>query len=538
MVTLRPYQEEAKTAILNEWQSEGHPKTLLVLPTGTGKTVVFDSIAADLAAENKRTLILAHRDELLKQAGDKLLAAFNLPAALEKADSHAYNRDELITIGSMQTLCRRNRLEEYPQDYFDAVIVDEAHHSLSDSYKRILDYFKNANVLGVTATPDRGDKKSLSEIFDSIAYEYSMRQAILDGYLCRISAQMIPLKINLKGIHTRAGDYSVDELAERIEPYLEAIADEMESACADRKTVVFLPLIKISQLFRDVLNQHGFRAAEVNGQSPDREEILEDFESGKYNALCNSMLLTEGWDCPSVDCIVVLRPTKVRGLYQQMIGRGTRPHPGKKNLLILDFLWMTQKHDLRRPASLISETAAAAAKIEDIINKDKGEVDLLDAEEIVKKDTLAEREKALTRELRMHQGKQKKTIDPIDYALSLDALNLADYEPTFMWEKQPPTEKQLKALANFKIDTSRIPNKGYASLLLDTLIKRSKQHLATPKQVRQLKNAGFYKPYLYDFQDASKLIDILAQRGWSLPYAYVQQMNIKIKEKYDPGNER
>ena len=155
----------------------------------------------------------------------------------------------------------------------------------------------------MTATPDRGDMRNLGEVFDSLAYEYKLTDAIKDGYLCRIMAQTVPLKLDISAVGMSSGDYSVGELGTALDPYLSQIAEEMVARCAGRKTVVFLPLIKTSQKFRDLLNAKGFRAAEVNGQSADRRQVLSDFESDKYNVLCNSMLLTEGWDCPSVDCV-------------------------------------------------------------------------------------------------------------------------------------------------------------------------------------------------------------------------------------------
>lgn len=138
---------------------------------------------------------------------------------------------------------------------------------------------------------------------------------------------------------------------------MEQIADGMVKYCDGKKAVVFLPLIATSQKFCRMLLKHGLKAVEVNGNSEDCTQILEDFKNGRYDILCNSMLLTEGWDCPSVDCICVLRPTKVRGLYQQMVGRGTRLHPGKTDLLLLDFLWLTERHDFCRPSALISKDA-------------------------------------------------------------------------------------------------------------------------------------------------------------------------------------
>ncbi|WP_240335346.1 DEAD/DEAH box helicase [Paraliobacillus sediminis] len=166
-----------------------------------------------------------------------------------------------------------------------------------------------------------------------------MPKAIKEGYLSPIKALTIPLKLDLSAVGQQAGDFKTSKLGSALDPYLESIVDEMVRVASDRKIVVFLPLVKTSQKFTELLNQKGFKATEVNGESKDRAEILRDFDSGKYNVLCNSMLLTEGWDCPSVDCVVVLRPTKIRSLYIQMIGRGTRLYPGKTELLLLDFLW-------------------------------------------------------------------------------------------------------------------------------------------------------------------------------------------------------
>ena len=166
-------------------------------------------------------------------------------------------------------------------------------------------------MLGVTATPDRGDMRNLGVYFESLAYEYTLPKAIKEGYLSPIKALTIPLKIDMSSVSVQAGDFKASEIGTALDPYLEGIAQEMQKYCMDKKTVVFLPLVKTSQKFRDLLNAYGFQAAEVNGNSQDRAEVLKDFDAGKYNVLCNSMLLTEGWDCPSVDCIVVLRPTKV-----------------------------------------------------------------------------------------------------------------------------------------------------------------------------------------------------------------------------------
>ena len=339
-ITLRPYQAESIAAIEGEW-AKGHRRTLLVLPTGCGKTIVFCKLTENRVRAGERVLILAHRGELLQQAADKLLKATGLRCAVEKAEESCLDSWYRVTVGSVQSLMREKRLNQFPPDYFGTIVIDEAHHVLSDGYQRVLEHFSSAQVLGVTATPDRGDMRNLGSVFESLAYEYTLPRAIREGYLSPIKAQTIPLDLDLRNVGVSGGDFKAGELGSALDPYLEQIAEEMAAVCMERKTVVFLPLIQTSRKFRDILNQRGFRAAEVNGESADRAEVLAAFDRGEYNVLCNSMLLTEGWDCPSVDCIVVLRPTKVRSLYCQMIGRGTRLHSGKEYLLVLDFLWHT-----------------------------------------------------------------------------------------------------------------------------------------------------------------------------------------------------
>ena len=377
---LRPYQREAEAAILNEWDA-GILRTLLVLPTGCGKTIVFSKVIEDRVRAGDRVLVLAHRGELLEQASDKLAQATGLRCATEKADESCLGSWYRVAVGSVQSLMREKRLSRFAHDYFQTIVVDEAHHVLSDGYQRVLDHFGQAKVLGVTATPDRGDMRNLGQCFQSLAYEYTLPKAIREGFLSPIKALTIPLKLDLTGVGVQSGDFKAGDLGTALDPYLEQIADEMTRHCSDRKTVVFLPLVKTSQKFRDILLRHGFRAAEVNGTSQDRAQILSDFDAGKYNVLCNSMLLTEGWDCPSVDCIVVLRPTKVRSLYSQMVGRGTRLFRGKDHLLLLDFLWHTERHELCHPANLICENEEVARKMTENIEAAGCPVDIEQAEQ-------------------------------------------------------------------------------------------------------------------------------------------------------------
>ena len=516
-MTLRPYQQEAKEAIFREWD-QGHDKTLLVLPTGTGKTIVFSAVTEECVRAGSRVLILAHRGELLDQAQDKLLKSTGLRCAVEKAEESSLNSWYRVTVGSVQTLMREKRLANFAPDHFGHIIIDEAHHCLSDSYQRVLQHFSAARVLGVTATPDRGDMRNLGQYFESLAYEYTLPKAIREGYLCPIKAQTIPLKLDLSGVGVQNGDFKAGDLGTALDPYLYQIADEMANYCKGRKTVVFLPLVKTSQKFRDILNSRGFRAAEVNGDSKDRAEVLQDFAAGAYDVLCNSMLLTEGWDCPSVDCIVVLRPTKVRSLYSQMVGRGTRLHPGKDHLLLLDFLWHTERHELCHPASLICETAEVAQKATENIEAAGEPVDLIEAEEQAATDVVAQREEALAKALSEMKSRKRKLVDPLQFEMSIQAEDLSGYVPSFSWEMGPPSDKQRATLERLGIFPDEIDNAGKAALLLDRLGKRREEGLTTPKQIRFLEGKGFEHVGTWSFEAARRLIDRIAANSWRVPY--------------------
>lgn len=514
---LRPYQETARQKVQEEWE-EGKKRTLLVLPTGTGKTIVFSKIIEDRVKKGERVLVIAHRGELLEQASDKLYKSTGLKTATEKAKQTSLDSFYRVVVGSVQTLQREKRLNQFPPEYFDTIVIDEAHHAISDGYQRVLQHFESANVLGVTATPDRGDMRNLGSYFESLAYEYSLPEAIKSGYLSPIKALTIPLKLDLSNVKQQAGDFSTKDLGTALDPYLEQIAEEMKKQCFNRKTVVFLPLVKTSQKFRDILNQHGFKAAEVNGESADRDQVLKDYEEGKYNVLCNSMLLTEGWDCPSVDCVIVLRPTKVRALYSQMVGRGTRLAPGKKELLLLDFLWHTERHELCHPANLIATDEKVAKKMTENIEELGAPIDLEQAEQQAKEDVALEREESLTKQLSEMKRRKRKLVDPLQFEMSIQASDLTDYVPSFGWQMSPPTNKQVKALEKWGIFPDEIENAGKAEMLINRLVKRRDAGLSTPKQIRFLENRGFQHVGTWQFEAATKLINRIAANGWRIPH--------------------
>lgn len=513
MVELRDYQREAVESVLEHWKTD--KAALLVQATGTGKTIVFSEIVKRIVDSGGRVLILAHREELLTQALSKLEWAQGITAGIEKAREHS--NGEKVVIGSVQTLRNSDRLlKSFKPDYFTHIIIDEAHHATANSYRIILNYFKNAKILGVTATPFRGDDTELSSVFEKIVAEYPMIQGINEGYLAPIHTKQIPVEIDLNNVHQKAGDFVVGELDNALDPYLEEIAEIMKTECDGRKTVVFLPLVSTSERFAEILNEHGLRAREINGKSPDRKEILRDFKKGKIDILCNAMLLTEGWDCPSVDCIVILRPTRSETLYVQMVGRGTRVAPGKENLLLLDFLWLSDRYDICKPSTLVGKDFKQIELINEYL-MDGEEEDLTElleeANEQIKRDVKAEREATLAKALKEKHLK-KDYVDPFFYIEILEDEELINYHPYNPWEYDPVTENQIDFLKHFKIETEEIETKGFAHKLIDTLVSRRNDGLASVKQLRSLYFAKFKYLDHWEFEEASRVIGDLAANGW------------------------
>lgn len=520
---LRPYQKEAVESIFKEWQ-QGRRKTLLVLATGLGKTIVFCKVIEKLVDHNERVLVLAHRGELLDQASDKLMKTTGIETVLEKAKSSCMDfPNRQVVVGSVQTLQSEKRLSRFSKDYFQTIIIDEAHHTLSDGYQRVLEHFPDAKILGVTATPDRGDKKNLGKYFDSIAFEYSIAQGIRDGYLSKIRALTVPLDIDLSEVKMSNGDFSSGDLGTALEPYLEKIADKMVEYCSNRKTIVFLPLVATSQHFRDILNRKGLRADEINGGDypEERKRKIHDFETGKIQVLCNSMLLTEGFDCPSIDCVVCLRPTKIRSLYTQIVGRGTRLSPGKEYVLLLDFLWHSERMELCHPSHLITSDQEIQKKMtqimEDAANDPDALFDIEDLEVQATNDVIKEREEALANELKLMRKRKQKFVDPLQWEMSIHTNDINSYVESMPWEMKPMSDKQKHALEKWGINPDSVDTYGKANLILNKLSKRRDAGLSTPKQIRLLERYGFLKVGEWKFDEASKLISEIAVSGWIVP---------------------
>lgn len=519
---LRPYQKEAVASVEAEF-ARGVRSTLIVLATGCGKTIVFSHLAAREVRRGGRVLILAHRGELLTQAIDKLRAATGIEAGLEKAEeTSAVGFDEIpytVVVGSVQSMKSQRRLARFDRDEFSLIVVDECHHALTGTYRAVIDHFPNARLLGVTATPDRGDLRDLSEVFQTIAYEYSIVDAIRGGYLSPVFVQTVPLRIDLSGVSVQSGDFQAASLGSALDPYLRQICREIKERCHDRKTIVFTPLIATSRKMLSLFGEAGVaNVREVNGESADRAETLQWFaDADKGCVLLNSMLLTEGYDEPSVDCIVVLRATKVRALFVQMVGRGTRLAPDKRNLLLLDFLWMTASHDLCRPACLLSDDPEVCETITKRQEKCKGgaELDLSpETLESAQSETVKNREDALAKKLRAQAHKKGKLFDALQFAELTGVTDLSD-APTALQENDRPTMETVDRLE--RLGFACPGSQTAAEKLLAAYQRRVDSGLSTHKQIKLLSARGFRNVADWPFAAAKKLIDRIAASGWKNP---------------------
>lgn len=480
-VQLRPYQANALSRVFSEFDA-GRKSTLLVMATGTGKTVTFGMIARAVVEDiGGRVLVLAHRDELIRQAADSL-AAMGLEVAIEKASENARAGlfdDPGCVVASVQTM-QRKRLQSWPRDHFKLIIADECHHSTGGSYRAVFDHFRPDWLLGVTATPDRLDGENLGQVYQSVAFEYPLFRAIEDKYLSRLRVVRCETTVDLSSIRTTGGDLNPGEIEEAIRPHIEELANATRKEIGDRRSIVFTPDVGSATAFASALDSLGLPSAAIHGDSKDRAEILQGFRHGKFRVLCNCALLTEGFDAPFVSAVVMARPTKSRALYSQMVGRGTRLFPGKAECLLVDFAWLTGRHQLVQPTELF-DTTQTSAEVQAIAAEliDRGEEpDLMlaiERAESVAKERQAFRIKAREKEVRY----RRVSYDPMAVA---DVLGLALRPESDSALRTRATDKQVATLEKFGVSGAAGMSKRRASMYIDRVIADMNQGKATIKQ--------------------------------------------------------
>ena len=336
---LRPYQQEALDAVVLN-ANNGISKQLVVLPTGAGKTVIFSQLPI-IKPDTLPMLVLAHRSELLEQARSKILASNpSLTVEIEQADRKAGKVD--VVVASVATLGRNNtpRIEEYPKDYFKSIVIDEAHHAAAPSYRRIIDYFSPDFLLGVTATPQRSDSTRLIDVFDEIVYYRTIQDLIQDGWLAPLVGYRVKTSTDISEVEIQNGEYSQSQLEEKIdnpERNAHVVAAYRNLAMA-KKALVFASGVRHAENLALSFRQASVETAVIVGSTPreEREKILAQFASGQISVIVNVGVLTEGFDEPSLEAIILAKPTRSTLLYTQIVGRGTRLFEGKEHCIIID----------------------------------------------------------------------------------------------------------------------------------------------------------------------------------------------------------
>lgn len=336
---LRPYQQEALDAIVLN-ANNGISKQLVVLPTGAGKTVIFSQLPM-IKPDTLPMLVLAHRSELLEQARSKILASNpNLTVEIEQADRKAGKVD--VVVASVATLGRNNtpRIEEYPKDYFKSIVIDEAHHAAAPSYRRIIDYFSPDFLLGVTATPQRSDSTRLIDVFDEIVYYRTIQDLIQDGWLAPLVGYRVKTSTDISEVEIQNGEYSQSQLEEKIDnPERNAyVVSAYRNLAMAKKALVFASGVRHAENLAISFRQASVETAVIIGSTPreEREKILAQFAKGQISVIVNVGVLTEGFDEPSLEAIILAKPTRSTLLYTQIVGRGTRLFEGKEHCIIID----------------------------------------------------------------------------------------------------------------------------------------------------------------------------------------------------------
>jgi superfamily II DNA or RNA helicase len=548
MIQLRDYQIAAVEAVLKEWEEVR--STLIVEPTGTGKTTIFSNIIDRV--QPARCMVLAHREELIFQAKQRIEDQADLQCDMEMAEFDASIHQLFkapVVAATVQTMIsgigERRRMHRFDPYDFGYLIIDEGHHSTARSYREIIKYFTQnpaLKVLGCTATPDRADEEALGQIFNTVAHCYEILDAIHDGWLVPIDQQMVEVEgLDFSSVRTTAGDLNSADLASVMESEktLHGVCGAAMDIIADRRAIVFTASVRHAEMACEIFNRHKRNSAEwICGRTrkDERRTTMQSFREGDVQILCNVGCVTEGVDVPASEVVVMARPTKSRSLYAQMAGRILRPLPGlvdllatpeerkqaiaesiKPSALIIDFVGNSGRHKLITSADILGGNVSQEA-IELAVRKaresgkpvrmneelDEAELELRKKEEERRKREAARRDRLVAK-----VKYQKNYIDP---------FNAFDLKPVQErgWDLgKVLSPKQRALLLRLGIDGDAMPF-GQARQILNEQFRRWKNNLCTLKQAGVLKRFGYETKELTKVE-ASKLLDALARNNWRKP---------------------
>ena len=559
---LRPYQSAASDAIFKEWQD--NDSTLVVMPTGGGKTVLFADVIRRVFP--RRALVIAHREELIFQARDKIQRVTGLSADVEmgeyRSDGGLFGSARVV-VSTIQTQCSGGdgggRMSKFDPSQFGLLIIDEAHHATSPSYRRVIDYYRTnpaLKVLGVTATPDRADEEALGQVFQSVAFDYEVLDAIHDGWLVPIEQQMVHVEgLDYSDVRTTAGDLNGGDLAAVMEAErnLQPMASASLAIIGQRRALVFTSSVKAAEMTAEIFNRHRPEmAAWVCGKT-DREErrrVLADFAAGKVQVVCNCGVLTEGFDDPGVEVVIMGRPTKSRSLYSQMVGRSTRPLPGvvdgpdtpearraaiaasaKPSCLVVDFVGNAGRHKLITSADILGGKVSEEALERAVkrVSAAGGPVNMTEALDEAEAELREQRRLAEAARRANLVAKARFTTQSVD---PFDVLHLDPVKPRGWDAGRQLTEKQRSLLMRQGINPDGI-SFAEGRQLISEIFRRWDGKLCSFKQAKVLRKYGYDSEV--SFAEASATIDALARNGWRREGMRNAECGVRNEPQGDPA---
>lgn len=542
----RDYQTNAENAAFKEW--EDVQSTLVVMPTGTGKTVLAANIIQRF--NSKKTLFLAHREELIFQGAKTIQRHTGLGVGIEMADLWAGDElwDSSVIVSTIQTQIAgkkdHERMTRFNPNDFGLVIVDEAHRITANSYKKVLGHYKqnpNLKILCLTATPDRADEEALGQMIDTVAYDYEIIDAINDGWLVPIEQQMVFVEgLDFSKVKTQAGDLSAADLAAimETEKNLQGVAASSLEIIGDRRTLVFTAGVKQAEMLCEIFNRHRpDMAGWVCGTTPkdQRRDLLSRFSDGRTQVVCNCNCLSEGFDNPGVEVVVQARPTKSRSLYAQQAGRSTRPLAGivdnlanaeerraaiaaspKPSCLIVDFVGNAGRHKLMSTADILGGKVSPEA-MEIAVAKATAE-----GKPIRMADELAKAENAIQKEIeerkKREAARKAHLVAKAEFKTkSVDPFDILDIRPKKErgWDAgKSLTTKQRGVLLRQGINITNMPY-GQQKQLLTAIFKRMDNKMASLNQCKALRKRGINTDGLTFAQANEKMSEFAAKEGWS-----------------------
>lgn len=555
---LRPYQREAYENTLATF--ERVRSALIVMATGLGKTIVFAHLI-EAFRQHGRIMVIAHREELITQAKDKVEDVCDTAVDVEMGELWAgqqmFKADIVVSTIQSQIAGRDGgRMTRFNPMEFSLLVIDEAHHSCAVSYKKVIDYYKqnpNLKVLGVTATPDRADELAMGQMFEEVAYQYDIWDGITDGWLVPIRQQSVFVQgLDYSTVRTTAGDLNGKDLATilEFEENLHAIAHPTVELCGDRKTLIFAASVAQAERLAEIINRHKPDMARfVCGTTPSqiRRDMFKAYAEGKFQYLVNVGIATEGWDGPDVQIVVMARPTKSRSLYTQMAGRGTRPltgivdgiddsldrrdaieKSGKPFLDIIDFVGNSGRHKLVTSADILggkySEEVVELAKK----NAEKKGKPTDIATELQQAEREIAHRRKMAEEAELRRQLKPTTKYKVSSSNPFDVLDISPLQNSPGQQDKPPTQKQLDYLNRYGMNTDGLSYLQCRQLVVQ-VNERWKTGKCTYKQANWLRQSGFSADLT--FEQAKTCIDAIAKNHWRPLPDHTRQELLEVIEK-------